>query len=374
MKIPGELPPALGGGPFTVETARSLGIGNERLRRNDLRRPFHGVRAPHVPDEQRAVPGTEAERWAALEFAAQARAREYSVRMPRDQFFSHVTAAIVHGLPLPVGLLTQSTVDVGTSVRARRRSGRGVKGHFVSADVLIVVVNGMRVASVVDTWRQLSTVLSLDQMIIVGDSLVRRQRPPATMAELETAVAQQAGHPGALRMREAFALVRPRTDSPRETLLRLIIVRAGLPEPEVNARLVDRHGRFMAFGDLVYREYKILIEYDGGGHREDEDQFHRDIDRLDLVMEEKWRVIRVNKTHLGPRQGAMLNKVRLALIERGWTPPAAPSAAGAASAPSAVSAVKSSLSPAQTDDLAAPAAGRGGRGGRGRSETDAADA
>jgi hypothetical protein len=266
---------------------------------------------------------TEAEKWATRLASAQARARDYAARMPDDQFFSHATAALLHGFPIPARLLDRITVDVSTDVRTRRRAGRNVRGHLVPAgSVTVVDVDGMRVASVVDTWCQLSTVLTLEELVIVGDSLVRRQHPPATLQELESAVIRHAGRPGVRRLREGHALVRPRTDSPRETELRLVIVFAGLPEPEVNVRLVNRYGAFMALGDLVYVRYRILIEYDGGVHREDEKQFHKDIDRLDEPMEEGWRVIRVNNSHLGVRKHALVARIRRALLDRGWTPPA----------------------------------------------------
>ncbi|TFC75942.1 hypothetical protein E3T23_14480 [Cryobacterium cheniae] len=317
MRPPSELPPELGDGPFSVADAHQLGVNSGRLRRSDLARPFYGVRAP-LGRGQSLPPTSDADRWARIRAAARTRAEHYAVQMPADQFFSHATAALLHGLPLPIRLLEQSIVDVGTSVRTRRRRGKGVRGHFIPLDrVRIVRVGHLSVASAVDAWVQLSTVLTLDELIILGDSLVRRQRPPSTMAELCAAVARQAGLPGARRLREALILVRPRTDSPKETVLRLLIVRAGLPEPEVNVTLRNRFGAFMALGDLAYRRYKVLIEYDGGQHREDERQFHRDIDRLDEPMEEGWRVIRVNKSHL-PQ--AIIARIRTALLDRGWVP------------------------------------------------------
>jgi hypothetical protein len=256
--------------------------------------------------------------------AIEARAREYAARMPDDQFFSHVTAAILHGLPVPAYLwLDRSTLDVATTVREHRRAGRGVVGHFVPAgNVTVTDVRGLRAASAVDAWCQLATILSVEELVIIGDSLVRRQQPFATMAQLESAVVRNVGHPGVRRLRAALEWIRPRTDSPRETTLRLIIVHAGLPEPEVNVELLNRFGAFMAFGDLVYVRYKILIEYDGGEHRENEKQFHRDIDRLDEPMEEGWRVIRVNTSHLGHRKHTLIERIRRALLERGWVPPA----------------------------------------------------
>lgn len=317
MKRPRALPRALHGDAFDVRAAAALGVSVERLRRNDLKRPFHGVRVLDAGADN-AQPRTEDEEWIRRREEARESAHHYAVRMPTDQFFSHVTAALLHGLWLPARLLEPVPVHVGTSQRGRRRKGSGVRGHFIPSRVRVVSIDGLPVASAVDSWCQLSTVLTLDELVMLGDSLVRRQAPAATMIELERAVIEHAGRPGARALREAFTLVRPRTDSPKETELRLLIVRGGLPEPEVNVRLLNRYGAFMALGDLVYRRYRILIEYDGGGHR-GEKQYHRDIDRLDEPMEEQWRVIRVNKTHLG-RPPALIARIRTALVDRGWTP------------------------------------------------------
>lgn len=241
--------------------------------------------------------------------------------MPTGQFFSHVTAALLHGLPLPLRLLEQTDVDVGTNLRTRRRKGRGVRGHLIPAEhAHVILVDQLPVSSAIDVWTQLSAVLTLDELVMLGDALVRRHKPLATMEELAAAVTRHTGHSGARRLREALTLVRPRTDSARETQTRLLIVRAGLPEPEVNPALTNRFGEFLAYGDLVYRQYKILIEYDGGHHRDDEVQFHRDIDRLDALMAEGWRVIKVNKTHLGSASHATAERIRRALLDAGWRP------------------------------------------------------
>jgi hypothetical protein len=241
--------------------------------------------------------------------------------MTPDQFFSHVTAALVHGLPLPLAHERARTLHVCTEEPAARHRGRGIAGHHLEpGSVRIVEVRGLRVTSPVDTWCQLASVLSLDDLIKVGDALVRRKAPFATMGELHAGVLRYAGHRGAKRLRTALDAVRTGVDSPRETELRLLLVRSGLPEPEVNATITDRHGLKIATGDLIYREYRVLVEYDGEQHRTDEDQYHWDVDRLDNIMEEAWRVIRINKSHLRNKPAAAVRKVETALWAAGWRP------------------------------------------------------
>lgn len=312
VRKPIPLPHPFHAAPFVATTAERYGIGRSRLRRHDLEQPFRGVRIARLRDDPTR------KKWQIARDSAIHRARAYAAKLPPECFFSHVTAAQFHGLPLPRRLAERAQIDVATMVDARRRRGLAVRGHLLlSGDVSVVQIDGMSVASAVDTWCQLASVLSIDQLVIMGDALVRREDPPATMDHLYAAVERRSGRRGIRRLRDALALVRPRTDSVKETELRLAILRAGLPEPEINVPICDADG-FIGLGDLVYRALKILIEYDGGQHREDEKQFLHDVDRLDRAMAEGWRVIRVTKKHAAARFEPAIERIRDALIKRGW--------------------------------------------------------
>ncbi|MEO6943359.1 MAG: hypothetical protein ABI053_01450 [Lacisediminihabitans sp.] len=78
---------------------------------------------------------------------------------------------------------------------------------------------------------------------------------------MEVAVAAWCGQNGATALRAALPLVRLRVRSPRETLLRLLLLDAGLPEPEINFWVYDTRGEFLAECDLVYPEHKVALEY-----------------------------------------------------------------------------------------------------------------
>jgi very-short-patch-repair endonuclease len=311
------LPQAIASRPFSVREAAELGVGAGRLRGNDLSRPFHGTRmngnlAPEAPE--------------IADLAA-----AYATRMPPDQYFSHWTAAVLLGLRLPEfrvsRLLDVRVLDVSVPSLRRAPRLRGVRGHELLPSVQIhTLPTGLRVSDAVETWCQLAAELPLDDLIVMGDGLVCRQSPFATVAELTAAVSNWGARPGGPALRRALLEIRCRTDSARETMLRLIIVRAGLPEPVVNFAICNRFGAVIGLGDLAYPSHRVLLEYDGGQHRSDERQFHIDISRLDAFMEEKWRVIRVNKS-LMQQPSTLLNKVRTALEAGGWaaTRPSDPS-------------------------------------------------
>ena len=106
--------------------------------------------------------------------------------------------------------------------------------------------------------------------------------------------------------------VRPRTDSIRETVLRLLIVDAGLPEPEVNLEIRNRAGAIIAHGDLVWRSSKVIVEYDGDQHRTDRWQFSVDVDRIGRLQQLGWLVIRVDARLLA-RPDQLIERIRAAL-------------------------------------------------------------
>jgi len=138
------------------------------------------------------------------------------------------------------------------------------------------------------------------------------------LAELTEAVASSTAH-GVKRARRAMAYVRERVESPRETVLRLILVFAGLPEPVPNLRIGDRDD-FIARPDLVYVSYRVVVEYDGQHHWATEGQREYDIARREALEAAGWRVIVVTRTGMRQPQD-LVWRVYRALRERGYDGP-----------------------------------------------------
>jgi very-short-patch-repair endonuclease len=68
--------------------------------------------------------------------------------------------------------------------------------------------------------------------------------------------------PGIKRARRALAVADGRSESPMESRLRVILLDAGLPPPDVQVWVGDRRI------DMAYRDVKLGIEYDGDTHRD----------------------------------------------------------------------------------------------------------
>lgn len=184
---------------------------------------------------------------------------------------------------------------------------------------MFTTFRGYPVVTPLRAWTELASLLTVAELVVAGDALLRRNAPLTDLQRMRAAVDRLAGRRGTPALRRALERVRPRTDSPKETELRLAIVDAGLPEPQVNVPIVGRNGEFIGYGDLGYPELKILIEYDGDQHRVDPEQYFYDIDRLENIMGEQWRVIRINKSHMRNLK-PKLRAIREALVQAGWKP------------------------------------------------------
>lgn len=212
-----------------------------------------------------------------------------------DHFFSHSTAARIHGMPLPSRLESEGRVHLSSPAGGSRMRRPGVVGHRITAAV--VDIDGMRVEAPADTFLHLGSMLTLEELVAVGDWLVSPKRQvPLTAVELTDSSRQRAGARGLAQARHALALIRVGAESPRESLLRLLIIRA-LPEPTLQHRVFDAAGEFVARLDLSWPELKLAVEYDGEHHAEPE-QRARDAARLERLRALGWHVITVTKHDL----------------------------------------------------------------------------
>jgi very-short-patch-repair endonuclease len=98
-----------------------------------------------------------------------------------------------------------------------------------------------------------------------------------------------------------------------ETRLRMLIVLAGLPEPKVNVRLRDERGLVVVQFDLCYPSIKLVVQYDGRHHADDDDQWDEDIHRREAMDEHGWRVLNVNSRGIYNEPGRTLERVHRAL-------------------------------------------------------------
>lgn len=281
--------------PFTYADAVAAGISPSSLRGSNFRRIFRGV---YIHSSVPAHPLIRL--LAAL------------LIHPADAFASHTSGARVYELPIPDS--PEEHVSVFEDTDRRRRPG--IRNHVAKEGAPVTVVKGVRVSEPTHLFIELASVLGLVDLVVAGDALVRLKR---TTPEELVAGCAASSNPFATDARRAAAYVRRRVDSPMETRLRMLLVLAGFPEPEINHEVCYEDGRVRYRFDLCYPDLKLIVEYDGRQHREDLDQWDHDTDRRDWLDHNKWMIVPVFSRGIYKRPDRTIQRVLTALKSRGCT-------------------------------------------------------
>jgi hypothetical protein len=289
---------------FSVADALAAGATRDRLRRGDVSSHFHGARTRVVVDT--SAPDARLT-------ALRALCREYLTVAPAGSGFSHVTAARLWGMPLPWRLERDPRIHVLSARESPQPRGKSVVGHRAQAE--FVSLRALPVVPSERAWIQLGAMLTVDELVIAGDYLVKRKRPLSSVAALQETVARCGRSRGAVAARAAVRDIRSGTDSPKESQLRLLIVRAGLPAPVIGHTVHDADGSFVGTPDLAYVTERVGIEYEGDAHRTDRQTFRDDIERRELFESAGWRIIRVTDAHF-EHPTLLIARIRRVLVER----------------------------------------------------------
>ncbi len=221
-----------------------------------------------------------------------------------------VTAAGLLGLPVP----SHPFVHVTVPEPHLRHFRQGLKCHVTQRPRALLLVRGMRCTDPVTTFIECAGMLSLVDMVVLGDALVKKYPvTPEQLLRLTRASSDYYAGPA----RAAAELVRAGVDSPPETRTRLLLVFGGLPEPEVNFLVRDEDGNVVRRYDMYYRRAGLLVEYDGRQHARDGKQWKGDLARREELDDLGRRIIVVTHEDLSHGPDLLLRRVRRALLQRG---------------------------------------------------------
>lgn len=266
-----DLPETLAAAGFRVEDAMEAGLSRGVLRSAAFAKPFRGIRTTEEPE-------TLIERAAA-----------YAPLVRPWQCFGGVSALAALGLPVPWRLAQAATVEL-VSLKGRGKPAReGVRVRRLEAERLDRWnVDGLPVAPAPLAWALMGGRCTVHELVVLGDAIVtqadnypdrRLPGPLASLEELGEMVERWTGRSGAAALRAALPRIRTRVESPKETDMRLFIVDAGMPEPDVQVEVRDpRTGLLLGRADLAHRDARVVEEYEGDGHRSKE-QWDRDIQK-----------------------------------------------------------------------------------------------
>ncbi|WP_457966196.1 DUF559 domain-containing protein [Arthrobacter sp. D1-29] len=206
----------------------------------------------------------------------------------------------------------------------RRKGVTGHVGQFFDDEILDL--GGLLLTSPTRTWLDCARKMSIEDLTVVADHLLRiprpdfedRTEPYATPEDLADMLDRHKGTPGIRKARLALEQARVGSDSAQETKLRLALEYGGLPEPKLNVPTELGTG-IVRQPDLAYPEQKVAVEYDGEGHS-DAAQIVRDIVREEDFARGGWALVRISKRHMQNDARAAVAKVRMAMLSRGWKP------------------------------------------------------
>lgn len=202
-------------------------------------------------------------RWVGLQESPQLLLATVARRLPLGAAFCGRTAAWLHGLD--VEPCKPIEVTIPQTFRSSRRKGASVRRAALAADE-VVLRHGLPTTSALRTVADIAGRDSLTEGVVAADLFLHAGL--VTMTDLLVYVAERPRAKGIARLRRVVDLAEPKTESPMETRLRLLLVLAGLPRPEVQVPMRDSEGRFLGRPDLAYSPQRLAIEYDGGNHRD----------------------------------------------------------------------------------------------------------
>ena len=281
-----------GPSPWGHSPARA-GPGPDPPRMSSDPHPFLGSASEHTRQQLRAARFTRVTRDVYLRAPATAdlRARTVAARLVLPSSVACLgTAALLTKLPV----VDDGTVHLARPGEAAWSVRQGITVHrYDVRDDEVLDLAGLPVTDGPRTLADLAAYLALEQLVAVGDVVLRRYGEEAVLE----AVRRAARRPGVVLMRQAVPLLDARAGSPAESRVRVRLHAAGFDRLVPGVRITDEAGGWLADPDLADEEARVAVQHDGDVHFEDDDsgkalrRRRHDAARDDLSRERGWEVV-----------------------------------------------------------------------------------
>jgi very-short-patch-repair endonuclease len=281
-----RIPAQLKFGPFTLDDAKAAGVTPSSLRGKSWARLGRGLYCGRE---------TSPDPWKHLQALQRL--------IPRSVFAGR-TAAWMHGLHY---VDPSDPVEVIVPLRSGMRSSRGLnvrRSDLAAIDV--VELRHVRATGIHRTLCDLCPRLTgVEALALLDSSLRLRLTDRSTLARSSS-----------LTVRALAALAEP-AESPMETRLRWLLLQAGLPRPQVQAPISEARAR----ADLYYPDFRLIIEFDGGNHR---DRLVEDNRRQNLLTSAGYAVLRFTASDIYNRPETIVAQVSAGVAVSARRPGTAP--------------------------------------------------
>jgi very-short-patch-repair endonuclease len=273
-------------------------IGSEAVAQGDIVKSALRTRYTKLFRDVYVTPGTE--------LTPLVRARAGWLWSRRRGIVAGLSASALHGAEWV-------SVDAPLEILHSNRNAMPnliVRGDRIDDDE-VALIDGVPVTTPARTAPDLGCWYSMTESVAAIDDLFRAT--DLKVAEVETLMHRYPGRRGVQMARTAIGLADAGAQSPKETWLRLVLIRAGLPRPQTQIAIQDEFGDILAYLDMGWEEIKVAVEYDGEQHRNDRRQYTWDIRRVEMLERRGWIVVRVVA---GDRPADVVRRVRAAMARR----------------------------------------------------------
>ena len=211
---------------------------------------------------------------------------------------------------------------------SRRGAGPSVTVHRMRP-ARSMLVRGIAVSHPVVALVECARILDLDDLVVGLDHLLgpRSRYADVSRHQIAEILDSLDGSHGVRLLRRALELARPGVESPGETRTRLLVTRAGFPEPVPNLPVEDPDSGAIRRIDNGWPEQMAGAEYDGDYHRRGRDkdrrgikQWRRDHARRESLASVGWTLPFLDADDIAdPRR--FLSTLRRAFVSHGAEAP-----------------------------------------------------
>lgn len=188
--------------------------------------------------------------------------RSYVDSLPTDAVFSHRSALIAHGLPIPYiepGEVFAESVSPHYGVRLQNML---IRRRTFDVDAL-EIVNGIPVTNVVQTMLDIARDCPLAFSVAVLDAAVRSFA--VSIDELRSYAESHPVRTDARKIASALRNVDARRESVAESICAIRFVEHSIVGFEPQVDICDSSGRHLGRTDFANEHAKVIAEFDGAG-------------------------------------------------------------------------------------------------------------
>jgi very-short-patch-repair endonuclease len=322
------------GGVFSARQAREAGIAAAELERARRRGTICALRRGIFVPAQ-ALEGIDVRARHRLDIAGASLVRNEhrAAGDSRSRRFAagHRSAGLMWGLPSPPpkpsawhtatgggAIGTPGTTPLVVELVSHGRGGRTHRFGVSECPAALpaehlVLLEGIPVTTAARTAADLMRGLDWEHSVFVADAVLHAgtSRP-----ELESMVRFMSIWPGGCKAVRACEFANGAAESVAESLARIVMAEAGLPEAELQTE-IWHGGRFIARVDFLFRASRVIVEIDGrikytDPHGPPGEVLWREKQREDRLREAGYEVVRVTWAQLTQGRAEVAVRIRAA--------------------------------------------------------------